>query len=125
MVKQAEEMKDQDMARREMVDVKNDAHNTYETTKRQLDEFRSKLPANEIENIEKALSELAEWKDKDLQPEDKESVKTAIENAKNAAMKIGQAMYQNQGASSEQSSENQQEENKEEGEKKDEGEKKN
>jgi molecular chaperone DnaK (HSP70) len=46
MVKQAEEMKDEDMKRREMVDIKNEAHTTYETTKRQLDEFRSKLPAN-------------------------------------------------------------------------------
>lgn len=36
------------MKRREMVDLKNEAHNVYETTKRQLDEFRSKLPANEI-----------------------------------------------------------------------------
>jgi molecular chaperone DnaK len=123
MVKQAEEMKDQDMKRREMVDIKNEAHNTYETTKRQLDEFRSKLPANEIENIEKALSQLAEWKDKDLKPEDKDSVKTAIENAKNAAMKIGQVMYQNQGSSS--SGNQGQEENKEEGEKKEEAKKKN
>jgi hypothetical protein len=58
------------------------------------------LPATEIENIEKALEGLNQWKDKDLQLGDKESVKTAIENAKNAAMKIGQVMYQNQGASS-------------------------
>jgi len=86
-----------------MVDLKNEAHNTYETTKRQLDEFRSKLPATEIENIEKALNELNEWKDKDLKLEDKDGVKTAIENAKNAAMKIGQVMYQNQGSSSGQS----------------------
>jgi hypothetical protein len=71
------------------------------------------------------LSELSEWKEKDLRPEDKEAVKTAIENAKNAAMKIGQVMYQNQGASSEQSGE-QKEENKENSEeKKEEGEKKN
>ena len=94
------------MKRREMVDLKNEAHNVYETTKRQLDEFRSKLPATEIENIEKALEGLNEWKDKDLQVGDKETVKTAIENAKNAAMKIGQVMYQNTGSSnSEQSKE--------------------
>ena len=80
-----------------------------------MDEFRSKIPATEVENIEKALETLNEWKDKDLQPGDAESVKSAIEGAKNAAMKIGQAMYQNQGASqsSEQSSEQQSEEDKE------------
>ena len=101
-----------------MVDLKNDAHNTYETTKRQLDEFRSKLPATEIENIEKSLETLAEWKDKDLQPEDRDNVKNAIEGAKNAAMKIGQAMYQ--GGSSEQQSSTTEGEEKTEEEKKDE-----
>ena len=96
-----------------MVDLKNEAHNTYETTKRQLDEFRSKIPAIEIENIEKALENLAEWKDKDLQPDDKENVKNAIEGAKNAAMKIGQSMYQG-GSSEQQSSEQQSEQQSEE-----------
>jgi hypothetical protein len=37
-----------------------------------LDEFRSKLPAEEIENIDKALKSLAEWKDKDIKTSDVE-----------------------------------------------------
>lgn len=85
--------------------MKNEAYNVYETTQKQLDEFRSKLPAEEIENIEKALSNLNEWKDKDLQVSDIDNVKNAISEARNAAMKIGQVMYSQQsGQSSEQSS---------------------
>ena len=79
-----------------MVDLKNEAYNVHETTQKQLDEFRSKLPAEEIENIEKALKNLSDWKDKDLKPEDVDSVKNAISEARNAAMKIGQAMYNQQ-----------------------------
>lgn len=118
MVKQAEQYKEEDMKRRELVDLKNEAYNVYEATQKQLDEFRSKLPADDISAIEKALSDLAEWKDKDLKVEDTESVKNAIQEARNAAMKIGQSMYnQSSGQSSEGQSESQGE-NQSEGEKK-------
>jgi molecular chaperone DnaK (HSP70) len=58
--------------------LKNEAYNVHETTQKQLDEFRSKLPAEEVENIEKAIKKLSEWKDKDLQTTDVDSVKNAI-----------------------------------------------
>lgn len=115
MLKQAEQFKEEDKKRREMVDLKNQAHSVYETTKRQLQEFRSKIPTNVAEEIEKALSELNELKDKDLQPSDSETVRSAIDKTRNAAMKIGQSM--NQGGAS-QSSSSSGTENKEEGEKK-------
>lgn len=41
-----------------MVDLKNEAHNVYETTKRQLDEFRSRIPNDVIEAIEASLKNL-------------------------------------------------------------------
>ena len=103
MVKQGEEFKEEDRKRRELVDLKNEAHGVYETTKRQLEEFRSKIPSDVAEQIEKALSELNEVKDKDLQPEDVDQIKTAIENARNAAMKIGQSMSQGGSSSSSES----------------------
>ncbi len=73
------------------------------------------------EGIEKALSELNELKDKDLQTSDIEAVKKAIDGARNAAMKIGQSMN-NQSSSSSSSSSS--ESSSSEGEKK-EGENKN
>ena len=72
-----------------------------------MDEFRSKLPAEEIENIEKALKALNEWKDKDIKVGDVESVKKAISDARNAAMKLGQAMYNQQSSGSSGSSQDQ------------------
>ena len=55
MVKQAEQYKEEDQKRRELVDLKNEAHNVYENTKKQLDEFRSKIPQSDIESIEGSL----------------------------------------------------------------------
>ncbi len=37
MLKQAEQFKEEDKKRRELVDLKNEAHSVYETTKRQLE----------------------------------------------------------------------------------------
>jgi len=71
MIKKAEQFKEEDAKRREMVDLKNEAHNVYETTKRQLDEFRSRIPNDVIEAIETSLKNLEEWKDKDLQVSDR------------------------------------------------------
>jgi molecular chaperone DnaK len=106
MLKQAEQFKDEDKKRRELVDLKNEAHSVYETTKRQLEEFRSKIPTDVAEEIEKVLGELNEIKDKDLQPSELESVKKAIENTRNAAMKIGQSINNSSNNSSQSTEEN-------------------
>ncbi len=111
MLKQAEQFKEEDKKRREVVDLKNEAHTAYETTKRQLEEFRSKIPSNVAEEIEKALQELSEIMDKDIQPAEIETVRKAIEKTRNAAMKIGQSM--NNQSSSESSSTSENTENKE------------
>jgi hypothetical protein len=74
--------------------LKNEAHSVYETTKRQLDEFRSRIPNDVAENIEKALATLSEYKDKDIVVGESEAIKKAIEDARNAAMKIGQSLNQ-------------------------------
>jgi hypothetical protein len=50
------------------------------------------------------LNELNEIKDRDLQPADLEQVKKAIENTRNAAMKIGQSMNNQSNSSSSSSS---------------------
>ena len=46
MLKQAEQFKEEDKKRRQVVDLKNEAHSVYENTKRQLEEFRSKIPTD-------------------------------------------------------------------------------
>lgn len=112
MLRQAEEFKEQDSKRREVIDLKNEGHGVYETTKRQLEEFRSKIPSDVAEEIEKSLKELNELIEKELTPGDVESVKAAIDHCRKSAMKIGQSM--NQSGASSSSSESKTEENKEE-----------
>lgn len=112
MLRQAEEFKEQDSKRREVIDLKNEGHGVYETTKRQLEEFRSKIPSDVAEEIEKSLKELNELIEKELTPNDVESVKAAIDHCRKSAMKIGQSM--NQSGASSSSSESKTEENKEE-----------
>ena len=119
MLKQAEQFKEEDRKRREVVDLKNEAHTAYETTKRQLEEFRSKIPSNVAEEIEKALQELNEVMDKDVQPSEIDTVRKAIEKTRNAAMKIGQSMNnQSSSDSSSSTSENSESKENKEGEKK-------
>jgi molecular chaperone DnaK len=112
MLKQAEQFKEEDKKRREVVDLKNEAHTAYETTKRQLEEFRSKIPSDVAEEIEKALKELNEIMDKDIQPAEIDTVRKAIEKTRNAAMKIGQSMN-NQSSSDSSSTTSENTENKE------------
>lgn len=53
-----------------------------------------------------------ELKDKDLQPSDAENVRKAIEDTRNAAMKIGQSMNQSSNSGSSSSSSSSEEESK-------------
>lgn len=69
------------------------------------------------------MKSLAEWKDKDIKTSDVESVKKAISDARNAAMKIGQAMYNQQSGQSS-GDQNQQNQNQNQGENQEGGEKK-
>jgi molecular chaperone DnaK len=63
-----------------------------------LNEFRSKLSQQEIEEIESAVSTLKNFhENKSLTHNDAPKLREAIDKAKNAAMKIGQAMYRNSG----------------------------
>lgn len=50
---------------------------------------------------------MAEWKDKDIQTGDVENVKSAISGARNAAMKIGQVMYNQQSSGQQSTDQNQ------------------
>ena len=97
-----------------------------------MNEFRSKLSPQEVEEIEREVSTLKNLhENKTLTHADAPKMREAIDKAKNAAMKIGQAMYRNTGSGSgtadqgqQQQQQQQQGENKEgenkEGEKKDE-----
>ena len=60
--------------------------------KKQLEEFRSRLPTDVVDEIEKALGALEEWRDKDFEADDIDKVKESIEKAKQSMMKIGSSL---------------------------------
>lgn len=78
--------------------MRNEAENTYFNTEKQLNEYRSKLNQQEIEEIESSVATLKNMhENKSLTYNDSAKLREAIDKAKNAAMKIGQAMYRNTG----------------------------
>jgi molecular chaperone DnaK len=96
MVKQAEAMKEEDKKRKEAVEVRNQADTTIFETEKSLNEHRSKISnevAQEIENDIQALRDA-------VAQNDAAKMKEGVEKVRNGAMKIGQAMYANQGQSS-------------------------
>ena len=68
-----------------------------------------------IEEIEGALKDLEEWRDKDIQQDDVENVKASIEKVKTSVMKIGQSMSGQGGQSSENQEQQENEKNENEG----------
>jgi len=112
MIKNAEAMKENDRLKREMVDAKNEADTALHTTEKSLEEYKDKLPEADRNEIQEELTKLREMigdSAVELEP-----LKEQVEKVKQAAMKIGKAMYANQGAQESTQEASQEQENKEE-----------
>jgi len=119
MVNQSESMKEEDMKKREGVEVKNQLDGNIFNIEKSLNEHRSKVDQAVIDEVENAIREAKE----SMNSEDLDRMTLAKTNLDSASMKIGQAMYaqsnQDNQQQGEQSSEPQTEQNQE-GEKKEE-----
>jgi len=60
MIKNADEMKEKDKLKREMVDAKNDADTAIHTTEKSLNEYKDKLGQADIDEINKEITALKE-----------------------------------------------------------------
>ena len=81
--------------------MKNDAEKTVHTIQSQIDEHRSKLSAQEVEDAEKELQNLKSVvENSSLTHKESSQLSEAVEKAKKAAMKIGEAIYRNAGQQS-------------------------
>lgn len=89
--------------------MRNEADSLIYNTEKSLNEHRSKLPQQDAEEIDRDLQELKEA----INGQEPDKMRECIEKVKNAAMKIGKAMYANTGASADQG---QQQEQTQEGE---------
>jgi len=103
MVKNAETMKQADLQKRESIELKNELDGSIHKTEKFLGEHKAKLNQEDVSSIEQAISEAKSV----LESADLEKLKSAKTHLDQAAMKIGQAMYQ-QNNTSGQSQEQQQ-----------------
>jgi molecular chaperone DnaK len=95
MVKEAESHAEEDKKRREGVEAKNQGEALVHSTEKMLADFGDKVSEGDRSAVESALSELKEA----LQGEDEERIKSTVDAVTQAAMKLGEAMYQaSQGA---------------------------
>ena len=89
MVKDADQHREEDKKRRDLVEARNQAESMVHTSERNLKEYGDKVGAAEKKAIEDAIKALREVMDKD----DGEEIKSRTEALAQAAMKLGEAMY--------------------------------
>ncbi len=92
MVKDAEAHSSEDKARRELVEMRNQAEAVLHTTERNLKEHGDKVSTSDKTAIEAALEELRAVKDGD----DKDEIQKKSDAAVTASMKLGEAIYKAQ-----------------------------
>jgi molecular chaperone DnaK len=97
MVKDAEEHAADDKARKEKVEILNQAEGIIHTTEKTLEEMADKIDDDVRGPVQTALDELKEVKDSD----DVEAIKAKMEALQQASMKLGEAVYAQSQAESE------------------------
>jgi len=90
MKQDAEAHAGEDKARRELIDIKNQADHLVYTTKKELEEHGDKVSAESRSNIESALSNLEEK----LKGEDKDAIDAAMKQLNEALPELGKAVYE-------------------------------
>ena len=111
MVQEAEEAREKDALKKELIEVKNEADSMVYQTEKQLSEHSSKIPDNVKDQVQNDISALNEA----MTTDNKDSIKEALERLKNSSMEIGKSIYSQQSAeSSETPQEEPQEEQQEE-----------
>jgi len=95
MVQDAEKFAEEDKKRREAAEAKNNADSLVHATEKQLEEHGEKLDAGLKSEIETALAEAKTA----LEGDDVEAIKAKSSALTDLAMKMGQAIYQQEQAS--------------------------
>ena len=95
MVRDAETHADEDKARRELVEARNQADSLIHATVKNLDEYGEQLGGDDKQAIEETIATLRSA----IDGEDTEAIKTATDALGQAAMKLGEAMYKAQAES--------------------------
>ncbi len=89
MVRDAEENAEADKAKRELVDIKNQAESMMHQAERSLADLGDSVPADDKANVEAAIADLKEA----LPSEDKDKIKAKTDALTQASMKLGELAY--------------------------------
>ena len=90
MAREAEEHAAEDKARREVVDLKNQADHIIYTTEKTLREHGEKVPAEERGRVEAAINQLRDA----TKGDDRDSIKRSLDGLMTASQAIGKIMYE-------------------------------
>jgi molecular chaperone DnaK len=91
MLKQAEKMKQEDQAKKEMIEMKNEAESLIYNSEKQMKENDAKIPQDVKDKIRSDINALNEA----LNSNNHETTKNSLENLRNSSMEMGRAIYQN------------------------------
>ena len=90
MRKDAEAHAGEDKARRELIDLKNQADQVVYSTRKSLEQHGDKVSSEVRGNIESALSNL----ESAIKGEDKRAIEAALKQLNDASVELGKAVYQ-------------------------------
>jgi molecular chaperone DnaK len=90
MKRDAEAHATEDKARREIIELRNRAEQEIHATRKSLEEYGDKIPAETRASIESALSNL---EDK-IKGDDKRAIEAALKQLNDASIELGKAVYQ-------------------------------
>ncbi|RRT57395.1 hypothetical protein B296_00047299, partial [Ensete ventricosum] len=96
MVKEAELHAQKDQERKALIDIKNSADTTIYSIEKSLSEYRDKIPAEVVTEIETAVADLR----KEMAGDSVDNIKAKLDAANKAVSKIGQHMAGGSGGSS-------------------------
>ena len=98
MVNEAEQARDADQKRKEVIELKNEADSMVYNTEKQLNEHASRIPDNVKDQVKGDITSLNEA----LTSDDLERIREALERLKNSSMEIGRSIYSQGGSEGEQ-----------------------
>merc|ERR1719370_1713281 len=93
MVKQAEEMAEQDKIQREKVEYANNAENHINNIEKNIAEYKDQLPAEEVEKIQEEIAKVKELLEKKDELETGEPIREAYDELNQKSMKLFEIAY--------------------------------
>lgn len=91
MLNQVEKMKNDDLKRKEIIEMKNEGESLIYAIEKQLKEHEKKLTKELQDNIRKEINEFNAVSSQN----NHEKLKEVLEKVKNSAIEIGKVLYQN------------------------------